>query len=94
MVDTKTFDVLMQLIESQDLSEQNYHIYLKFAMRCLTSALRHQRCLQQFTSNTRVYNKVQDMQNQVQDREIVANAQKIMKIVQKKSMRASQSGLR
>ena len=55
MVDTRTVDVLMQLIDSQDLSQGTYHIYLKFAMRCLTSAIRHQKCMDQFTSNTRVF---------------------------------------
>ncbi len=92
LVDTKVFDVFTQLIESQDLGDQSYHIYLKFAMRCLTSALRHQRCLSQFTNNTRCYQKVQDMETQVSDQEIVANAKKIMKIIQKKSMNQSQPG--
>ena len=58
MMDTRIFDMLMQCIESQDISSDKFHIYVKFAMRCLTSSLRHPRSFQMFTSNQKVSSKI------------------------------------
>lgn len=87
-LDLRTIDILIMLIELPDYVKNasqsesiKLPIYIKYAIRCITSCVRHPEAINQLVLNVAGTNNVLTLIMIIRDEEIIANSSKIMRIV-------------